>query len=224
MRIPFLIFCLILLSLETAGCSITYQTVAVEQEQATGLAPELFDQQEYGQTFVVQQDGLSRIDLYMATYARTNTHPVLFQLYRGVPQSNSQAERLVELTIPPEAVSNSGPTTINFQPLPGTAGEILYFSVQSPGSVPGNAFTVYQSDKDMYPGGDRLVDRAAQPGDLAFIAYTQRGVDIQGVLADFQKRAQKSQGFFVPYCGLVLFVFLFTVYFFISGKYLPRRK
>jgi hypothetical protein len=60
--------------------SCTVGGVDVEQEQASGLAGELLGGHTFGQTFTVQQDGLHRLDLYTATYARENTHPVIFRI------------------------------------------------------------------------------------------------------------------------------------------------
>jgi hypothetical protein len=73
-RFTSLILVLMLLSACTVG------GVDVEQEQASGLAGELLDGHTLGQTFTLQYDGLYRVDLYTATYARENTHPVIFRI------------------------------------------------------------------------------------------------------------------------------------------------
>jgi len=69
---------LALVLLLLTGCTVG--GVDVEQEQASGLADELLDGHTFGQTFTLQYDGLYRIDLYTATYARENTHPVVLRI------------------------------------------------------------------------------------------------------------------------------------------------
>jgi hypothetical protein len=134
----------------------------VEQEQASGLAGELLDGHSFGQTFALQYDGLYRIDLYTATYARENTHPVIFRV-RAAPNAE---EDLVRLELPAAEISNSGPTVITFPPLAGTAGKPLYLSVESPGSVPGDAITVYRHE---YRNTDRGRTDHAEFGMAKFI-------------------------------------------------------
>jgi hypothetical protein len=65
--------------------------VDVEQEQASGLAGELLDGHTLGQTFTLQYDGLYRVDLYTATYARENTHPVIFRILPSPSQGEEPA-------------------------------------------------------------------------------------------------------------------------------------
>ena len=59
-----------------AGRLYAFGGVDVQQEQASGLAGELLSGHSFGQTFTPQYDGLYHVDLYTATYARDNTHPV----------------------------------------------------------------------------------------------------------------------------------------------------
>src|SRR5512137_1732108 len=103
-RMPVLIPVLLLL----VGCTVG--GVDVEQEQASGLAGELVGGHSFGQTFTPQYDGLYRIDLYTATYARDNTHPVLLRI-KAAPGAG---EDLLRLELHPAQISNSGPTVITF--------------------------------------------------------------------------------------------------------------
>lgn len=184
-------------SLLLAGCTV--QGVEVEQEQASGLAGELTGDHTFGQTFTLEHDGLYRIDLYTATYARQNTHPVIFRV-RADPEAT---EHLVRLELAAAEISNSGPTILTFPPLPHTAGRTLYFVVESPGSIPGNAITVYRHEEDVYPGGQMFVDGEPTGGDIAFIAYTQETFAPGDIWRDFISRAGQDRPFFILYTSLM---------------------
>lgn len=179
------------------GC--TPGGVDVEQEQASGLAGELVSGRSFGQTFTLQYDGLYRIDLYTATYARENSHPVIFR----VSTAPDAGEDLVRLELPAAQISNSGPTVITFAPLTETADSTLYFSIESPGSVPGDAVTVYRHGEDVYPGGQMYVDGEPTGGDIAFIAYTRETFTFADIWEDFYSRASQDRPFFRFYCSLL---------------------
>jgi hypothetical protein len=191
-------------------CGCTVSGVDIEQENAASLAGELLDGHTFGQTFKPTYNGLYRVDLYTATYARTNTHPVIFRVRVSPSPGTNQTELpdLVRVEIPASQISNSGPTIITFPRLPDTAGLSLYFSIESPGSVPGDAITVYRNEQDVYPGGQMLVDGQPTAGDLAFIAYTEETFTIGDIWNDFYSRAGQDKSFFIFYCVLILLILL----------------
>jgi hypothetical protein len=180
--------------------------VDVEQESATGLAGELLGGHTYGQTFTLQYDGLYRLDLYTATYARTNTQPIILRILPSPACGGGvegRGEELLRQELPAAQVSNSGPTVITFPPIAGTAGHTLGFSIESPGSTPGDAITVYRNDKDVYADGQMFVDGQPTSGDLAFIAYTQETFTPADIWNDFYLRARQDRPFWQFYCLLL---------------------
>ena len=200
------VIALILVVFLLAGC--TFQAVEIQQEQASGLAGELLDGHSFGQTFTPEHDGLSRIDLYTATYARENTQPVIFRISSA---PGEQGEALLRLELPAAQISNSGPTVITFSPLPDTAGKRLYFSIESPGSSAGDAITVYREEGDVYPEGQMYVDGEATNGDLAFIAYTQESFTLGDVWDDFYSRASQDRPFFIFYYSILALLLILLV-------------
>lgn len=219
MRVVLLAFALLLLS----GCTVG--GVDVEQEQASGLAGELLDGHTFGQTFALQYDGLYRVDLYTATYARKNTHPVIFRVRPSPPAplptpGEGSTDDLVRLELSPGEISNSGPTVITFSPLADTSGRTLAFSIESPGSVPGDAITVYRQEEDIYPGGQMFIDGQPTGGDIAFIAYTQETFTLTGVWNDFRSRASQEKPFLIFYGSLLVLLLLALVVVLIG----PSRK
>lgn len=211
-RYVVLAFVLLLLT----GC--TLGGVDVEQERASGLAGELLDGHTLGQTFTLQYDGLYRIDLYTATYARGNTHPVIFRISPSPPKLGGTEGGQVRLELPAAQISNSGPTVITFPPLAETAGRTLYFSIESPGSVPGDAITVYRHEGNVYPGGQMFVDGQPIGGDVAFIAYTQETLTLADVWNDFYSRASQDRSFFTFYCSLLALLLVALVVMLVWGK------
>jgi hypothetical protein len=201
-----------------AGCTVG--GVDVEQEQASGLAGELLDGHTFGQTFTPQYDGLYRIDLYTATYARENTHPVIFHISPSPAGGGGEEADLVRLELPAAEISNSGPTVITFPPLTETADSTLYFSIESPGSVPGDAITVYRHEEDVYSGGQMYVDGQPTDGDIAFIAYTQETFTLADIWHDFYSRASQDKPFFRFYCSLLALLLLALVVTLVW----PRRR
>jgi len=206
--------CVLLSALLLAGCTVG--GVDVEQEQASGLAGELLDGHSFGQTFTLQYDGLYRVDLYTATYARENTHPVIFRIQPSPPTplpkwGEGSSEGVVWLELPAAEISNSGPTVITFPPLDDTAGRTLYFSVESPGSAPGDAVTVYYQEDDVYADGQMFTDGQPSGGDIAFIAYTQETFTLADVWNDFYSRASQDKPFFTFYLSLLSLLVLALV-------------
>ena len=117
----------------------------------------------------------------------------------------------MRLELPAATISNSGPTVITFPPLAGTAGKMLYFSVESPGSVAGDAISIYRQEQDAYPNGQMFVDGGASGGDVAFIAYTQEDRSRCLIFGhDFYARASQDKPFFTFY-GSLLAVLLLTL-------------
>jgi len=185
-----------------SGCVVS--GVDVEQEQASGLAGELLDGGSFGQSFTLEYDGLYRVDLYTATYARDNSHPVIIRIIPGDCGADLQnREGLVHIELPSERISNSGPTIITFAPIEGVAGQTLCLTMESPGSVPGDSITVYHHAEDVYPGGQFYIDGAPSGGDLAFIAYTQEAFSPADIWHDFYSRASQDAPFFTFYLALL---------------------
>jgi hypothetical protein len=194
-RLGFAVF-LVLIGLP--GC--TLDRIAAQQIEATGLWDELVGDETFGQSFVCARDDLYRIDLGTATYARTNSAPVIFHL-----KSNPEASTdIISITLPGPEIQNERPTSIVFSPLPDSGERSYYFYVESPGAVPGNAITVYANAHDQYPDGRAYRNGKAVAGDLAFTAYSRETFTFSGVWHDFLSRAAQDVPFFVCYGILIL--------------------
>lgn len=191
-----LIALLILISL--SGC--TLDRIAAQQEKATGLWDELVAGETYGQSFVSTSDNLHRVDLSTATYARTNSAPVIFHL-QSHPGASSD---IYSATVPGPEIQNDRPTSFEFPRLPDSQGRSYYFYVESPEATTGNAITVYTNANDEYPDGTAYRDAEAVAGDLAFTAYGHTSYTLSGLLGGFVSRAGQDVLFFFCYGILIL--------------------
>jgi len=182
------------------GC--TLDNIAARQEKATGLWDELVGDETFGQSFVCTSDNLYRIDLGTATYARTNSAPVIFHM-RSDPQASTD---IISVTIPGPEIQNERPTSITFSPLADSQGRSYYFYIQSSEAVPGNAISVYANAHDQYTDGAAYLNGQPVDGDLVFTAYSQETYTLAGVWRDFTSRVRQDIPFFVCYGILLLLV------------------
>jgi hypothetical protein len=191
-----LVFALTLISL--SGC--TLDQIAAEQEKATGLWDEMVAGEAFGQSFLSSHDNLYRIDLSTATYARTNSAPVIFHLQ----DDPGASQDILYVTLPGSGIQNERPTSIRFPPLPDSGGKFYYFYIESPEGTPGDAITVYANAQDRYAAGSAYRNHQAVPGDLAFTAYSRETFVFSNVLGDFLSRAAQDLPFFLCYSIVVL--------------------
>jgi hypothetical protein len=183
-----------------SGCAL--DNIAARQEKATGLWPELVNGQMFGQSFVSTRPNLYRIDLSTATYARTNSAPVIFHL-RAAPEAETD---IISVTIPGPDIQNERPTSIVFPPLPDSKGKTYYFLIEAPEAAAGNAITVYVSEADQYSDGTAYRNGAPVIGDLAFTAYSRESYTLSMILREFLSRISQDKLFFIFYSILILSV------------------
>jgi len=144
----------------------------VTQSQHSQPVGEIYGSRTVGQTFVSRVDGLNRVDVLLATYARRNTHPVTFHL-RSNPSSQSD---IATLTIEAETVKDNTYRAFRFPPLTNSKGSPYYFFLESPSSTPGDAITIWHSPNDTYADGQVYIKGEPRDGDLAFKTYYSYGV------------------------------------------------
>lgn len=127
---------------------------------------EIYGAARQGQSFVSTADNLNEIKILMATYARMNSQEIIFRLRAG-PDAR---EDLALIRKPAGQVEDNQWATFSFPPIPDSAGREFYFYLESPSSRSGDAVTVWSTDWNAYPAGQRYVDGRPAEGDLAFMA------------------------------------------------------
>jgi len=128
-------FLLILLTVLT-GCAPW--VVTAQDQYANVPVGEIYGTHTVGQSFVGRWGGLNGVEIFMATYARQNTHPLIFHL-RESPDSTTD---LATATISGSAIADNAFQSFQFPPLNNSAGRRYYILLESPTSEPGDAVTL----------------------------------------------------------------------------------
>jgi len=183
-----------------SGCNL--DRINAQQEKATGVWEELIGEMTFGQSFISAGDNFYRIDLSTATFSRTNSAPVIFNL-----KDSSQANTvIVSITLSGSEIQNERPTSFVFPPITNSAGKSYYFFIESPEATPGNAITVYANQVDQYPDGNAYRNNQAIDGDLAFTAYSRGTYTVSRFFQVTGDRMIQDVPFFIIYGTLILVV------------------
>lgn len=136
------------------GVARTVDDVYTEQPVASAVVGELQGAAIAGQTFTAEYNGLSEIELYLATYARRNVGPLIFHL-RAAPDATLD---LVTITIDARDIIDNSYYTFDFPPIRASAGRRYYFFLEAPEATTGNAITIWGTKQDMYVGGEAVLN------------------------------------------------------------------
>lgn len=179
--LPPLAMTLLLLAL-ILGVSLNRLVITPEEQLRNHvLAGEIRGPITIGQTFTAPYNGLCRIDVMMATYARQNTRDVIFHLR----QSPEEVVDLVEIVVIASEIEDNTFRPFTFDPIRDSAGRSYYFYLESPLSVPGDALTVWGCFEDTYPDGQGFRNHRRGAGDLAFLTHYQPSLlEKAGILLD----------------------------------------
>lgn len=140
-----------------------------------------------GQTFVADYDGLTGVDVLMATYNRTNSGEFIFHL-----KSNPYAEKdLHSARLDIAEVRDNSYFRIRFPKMKSTKRRTFYFYLEAPQSRPGNAITIWSHSQDSYRKGQKIVNSTPSPGDLAFKTVYQSG--LQESLQTFLQKVRHNK-------------------------------
>jgi hypothetical protein len=143
------------------------------QEESNQPVGELLPGHEVGQTFTVAGDGLYRVDLMLATYARTNAGRIQLELQRAPDDPEILAAQEVDAA----NLADNAYVPFEFAPIAPSAGRSFYVSVAGLDSSPGHAATAWSTREDSYRSGTLWRDGQSAAGDLRFRAYTQSMLD-----------------------------------------------
>jgi len=119
-----------------------------------------------GQTFYSPYPGLSRIDVLLATYGRTNSGPVTFNL----TTSPGDKTKIFSTTFDASGVEDNQYYSFEFTSLSDSQGKTYFFYLEAPSAQAGNAITAWTDSRNPYTDGASYLGGRLSENDLAFVA------------------------------------------------------
>jgi hypothetical protein len=197
-----------------SGCIETEGVGQVRHDKPIG---EIYGSKTVGQTFVSTQPRLDRIDILLATYARTNTEDIIFHL-RSSPNSPND---IVTIIVNAKNISDNQYYSFSFKPISNCKGKTYYFFIESPQSKPGDAITMWYNTEDVYIAGSAYIDHKPIEGDLCFkICHKLNSSDC---ISYFIGRISQDKSFFMLYCSLMAIVICILIKVLLSERKLKKR-
>jgi hypothetical protein len=192
-------------------------------ETANGVPGEILTGENVGQTFIARYDGLSGVEVHVATLG-LEANPGRATLVMHLRADPASSVDLATVTIPPSQTLDPDPWyTFSFSPIEHSRDRSYFLIVESPDGVPGKSLTVLWFQPA--PRGDPYADGAAykdgQPtkGDLAFgLLYSAPPLQVWTVMLG---EAGANTSPFLLY-GLLFFALLAVILAIVS-PYLPTR-
>ncbi len=193
-------------------------------ETANGVPGEILASESVGQTFTARYDGLSGVEVHIATLGleANTTRSTLIMHLRDDPTSPTD---LATATIPPSQTLDPDPWyTFSFSPIEHSRARSYFLSLESPDGAPGKALTVlwFQPAPRGDPYADGVAYKNGQPtkGDLAFgLLYSAPPLQVWSIMLG---EAGANTSPLLLYVLLVLA--LLAVVLALAFPYLSRRS
>lgn len=122
---------------------------------------------EISQSFVAEADGLRKIDVLAATYARENFGKIKVEVF----ENNKQLILTKELDV--SKITDNGYLSILIPKQLNSKGKSYQISFTSMDGTPGNAITFWENSTNPYPYGEARLGNQ-ELGDLCFTLYYEK--------------------------------------------------
>jgi hypothetical protein len=176
---------------------------------------------QIGQTFLADYDGLSGIDVLMATYNRKNTGECIFHLKDDINRTEDLFSREIDIS----QIKDNTYFNFKFPKIRHSKGKKIYFYIEAPYSQPGNAITIWSNSKDTYKEGEKIVNGVASEGDLAFKTKYRPGLkssfdEFLGKITQNKPSPLNKKSFYVVL--ILLFIFGASLFLTLITKFFLR--
>jgi len=142
---------------------------------------------QVGQTFEAEYEGLSGIDVLLATYNRSNSGEFIFHL-----KSSLDAEKdIYSSRFDIEGVKDNTYFHFEFPKIRNSKRKTFYFYLEAPQSRPGDAITIWSHSQDSYRKGQKIINTVPAAGDLAFKTVYRSG--FQESLETFLQKVRQNK-------------------------------
>jgi glycosyltransferase involved in cell wall biosynthesis len=132
-----------------------------------GVTGEIMGGFEVAQTFHCAHNHLCAVELFIATYARTNESRVTLSLRRETPDG----EELARVVLPATSLRDHDWATFEFDPIVISEGKTFAVVIRSDDAVPFQGVTVCYDSRRSLAGGQLWIGNRAQPGALKLRTY-----------------------------------------------------
>jgi len=149
-----------------------HDTLDLEAWPNTSLSPRLSGDHTVGQSFVPGLNGLSRIDVFLATYTIKPRGDVIFRLYEGDPAGRPVAEVRAAGSKLMDNLFNP----FEFRRLSRSGGKRFSFTLSMPGAAETEGPSVWMNPADLQPRGTLIIDGRQAEGDAVFRTYSRRTI------------------------------------------------
>ncbi len=122
----------------------------------------------FGQAFTASHNGLTKIEVLVATYRATLPSGSLILHLSGYP---NQQNELASATIPAETIKDNSYVALQFPPISNSGGKSYYFYLETRDIPAKYALTVWRSTADVYAYGGFYIDHRPQDQDLYFRVF-----------------------------------------------------
>lgn len=117
------------------------------------------------QTFISEENGLTRIDILLTTYGRVNTSNVFFEI------SDQQGNSFFSQTVNASDISDNAFFALDFDTIEDSEGKMYKISVFSDSQGADNAITAWASGRDLYTDGQLFLNGNAVDFDVSLRTY-----------------------------------------------------
>lgn len=138
----------------------------MEQTNGSSFVGEITKDVFIEQTFKFAKNNIYRIDLSVATFARTNTGEITFIL------KNDQGVEVYRRSFDTQGLKDNTGLTLEFPPIENAKDKVFTLEVRGTGTKD-NAVTLYCSPTDLYSNGTLKINGKEQPGDLSFRIFAK---------------------------------------------------
>jgi hypothetical protein len=158
-------------------------------DTANGIPGEILAGDSAGQTFIARYDGLSGVDVHIATIGH-EADAARGTLVLHLRAGSGSSDDLATATIPPSQTLEPDPWyTLSFAPISNSRDQSFYVVADSPDATPGKALSVLWFQPaprgDPYPNGSAYKNGQRAKGDLAFgLRYSAPPLQVWALMLD----------------------------------------
>ncbi len=163
-----------------------HDTLDLEAWPNTRLSPRIAGAATVGQSFVSGRNGLSRVDVFLATYAAAPPGDVIFRLFEGDPTGAP----LAEVRVPGSSLRDNLFNPFAFRRISRSRGKHFSFTLSASAAAESQGPSLWMNSADLLPQGTLLVDGRPASGDAVFRTYSRRTI-----LAEWGRIARGTPGF-----------------------------